>query len=380
MELANLPAYKTKHGFEALESYLKRIADIFKSICNNSDYSTYRLSDSAFALLATNVEKQTSQGIAQQISEAMQELHANISDNNITCHIGVALYHKGLSSQELLSAADMAYQSAQGQANFSWHCYEPEAAETTEIKSATEWHHYLNQIIVDGNIILHFQPTFEKTETGMEVHHHEVFLRIPDGMGSLLNAGLFIPIAENLNLMSQFDKLVIEKVLLQAQQNDQSKMRFAVNLSPNSLMSTDFVQYLKSALQAKPAIAQRLILEIPEQSLSFDHARLSDVIQSLQALGCQFSLDHFGRGLTSVKYLQTLKVDYLKLDGSYTRHVNDEQANQFFIHVITELAHNFDIKVFAENVENDSQLEKLRDLNVDGYQGYLLGKPSANFN
>lgn len=378
IEFKELKTYKAEYGFEALDNYLKRLASVLNELCTDNDFSTYRISDTAFALLASDISDDALTQLAKTLSEQLQELHANLGNDVLQCHIGVAAYSKGMTANELLSSADMAHQVAESKTNYAWNFYKPDLKHEQEIMSAMEWQHFLYKAIADGNILLHYQPIVVQCDGEDIIHHHEVFIRIPDSCGGLLHAGLFIPIAENLGLMPRLDQLVIEKVMQKIANGALDNQRFSINISPSSLGNPEFIQFIENQLRADSGFAKQLILELPEQSLSLDNTELAELINKLQALGCEFCLDHFGRGLTSVKYLKTLRVNYLKLDGSYTRQIQSDQANQFFIHVVSELAHNFDIKIIAQNVETEQQLEKLKDLHIDGFQGYLLGKPSED--
>jgi EAL domain-containing protein (putative c-di-GMP-specific phosphodiesterase class I) len=103
------------------------------------------------------------------------------------------------------------------------------------------------------------------------------------------------------------------------------------------------------------------------------HAR--EFIERLAALGCRSGIDHFGRGFSSYGYLRSLKIDYLKIDGSYINDIGAEEDNQFFIQSLTAAAHSIGIKVIAQSVETDAERKTLELMNLDGVQGYLVGKP-----
>ena len=119
----------------------------------------------------------------------------------------------------------------------------------------------------------------------------------------------------------------------------------------------------------------RLVFELPEYGLMRDLRSARRLIERLAALGFEFGIDHVGRGFNSFGYLRSIKAHYLKIDGSYTREINSESDNQFFIQALADTAHSVDISVIAEAVESEAELETIKTLNVDGIQGYLFGKP-----
>lgn len=232
----------------------------------------------------------------------------------------------------------------------------------------------MQEIITSKNIILYYQPVFtlENKETP---NHYEVLLRIRTPSQHILSAGAFIPEAENLNKMQDLDKLVIERIFSDYASHEKKPM-FAVNLAPSSIKNTEFIHWLANKLDAHTDVAKNLIFEIPENIAIYDLDALKNAINFLKQKGCLFSLDHYGRGLSSFGYLKTLNLDFIKIDGSFIHDIENDKQNQLYIHVMIEIAHSMDIKVVAENVETEKELDALKILGVDGFQGYLLGKPT----
>jgi EAL domain-containing protein (putative c-di-GMP-specific phosphodiesterase class I) len=138
---------------------------------------------------------------------------------------------------------------------------------------------------------------------------------------------------------------------------------------------SDFTEWLCSQLADYPGAKGRLVFELPEYGLLRDLRSARRLIERLSALGFECGIDHVGRGFNSFGYLRSIKADYLKIDGSYTRDINSESDNQFFIQALTDTAHSVDIRVIAEAVESETELNTIKTLNVDGIQGYLFGKP-----
>jgi EAL domain-containing protein (putative c-di-GMP-specific phosphodiesterase class I) len=95
----------------------------------------------------------------------------------------------------------------------------------------------------------------------------------------------------------------------------------------------------------------------------------------LRQQGGRFAIDHFGSRLTAFSYLREIRVSYVKLDGSYTRGIEQNKENQVFVRALSRMAHELDIQVIAESVETAEEAQILANLNVDGLQGYHIGKP-----
>ncbi len=376
VELKHLDEYKKNHGYEAAELYIKRFAETLNHICHEKNhFLACRISDREFVLLALNINVEETRIIAKELNVSINELHTNIATTIVKYHFGVAYYKEHQTPSEFLAGADMALRAAQSKKDSGWHMYDTEDLKQTLIIGAAGWKEQLEQVVENENILFHYQPVKNIQEEQQSLMHHEVLLRIPDKDNNLLNAGIFIPMAENLNKMIDLDKLVVSKAIEQLSQNNDFKGKYAINLSPSSIHHQQFTDWLLETITENPVAANKLILEFPEQVALHDLTSLQTIVQRLHKLGCEFSLDHFGRGFASFKYLKTIHVDYLKIDGSYIRHIDKDTGNQFFVHVVTEIAHNLGIKTIAENVETQNETDMLKSLNVDGVQGYHIGKP-----
>jgi EAL domain-containing protein (putative c-di-GMP-specific phosphodiesterase class I) len=188
-------------------------------------------------------------------------------------------------------------------------------------------------------------------------------------------AGIFMPMAERMGLASRLDKLAIAQLLDFMAGEDDKTPTYAVNLSSSSLHDPVFVQWLCSQLHAAPASAGRLLIEFPEYGALKNIQETRNFITRLEAHGCYCGIDHFGRGFFSFSYLRSIRVRYLKIDGSYIRGLDKEEDNRFFIKALTDTAHSIDIRVIAQTVETPDERDTLMAMKLDGIQGFLTGKP-----
>lgn len=375
--IAHLDQYKKNYGYEATDLYLKRFVEILSKLCtSNPRYISARLTDNNFALLSADVDAETAKKDAINLLEQFSALHVNLKQQTTQCYVGVAIYKTGLSVNEFLSEADMALQAAQAEEEGNWHILNPNELAKSNIQGAEKWKKHLEDVIQNKSINLYFQPVVNLHDKNNPIIHQEVLLRIPDPSGELVAAGVFIPMAENYGLVTAFDRIIIEKLQEKIKQHKDSNSRFAVNLSPGSLRDSNFINWLYKTLSENPQFAKRLTFEIPEHNAVHTLDILPEFVARLDKLGTHFALDHFGRGFSSFKYLRDIKIKYLKVDGSYIRNIDKDTSNQFFVHVITQLAHNLGITVIAANVETETELFTLEHLDFDGVQGYYVGKPS----
>jgi EAL domain-containing protein (putative c-di-GMP-specific phosphodiesterase class I) len=150
----------------------------------------------------------------------------------------------------------------------------------------------------------------------------------------------------------------------------------AINLSGQSLADTKFLPFVIEHLERSGLDAKRICFEITETSAIASFAQANRFIRALKELGCQFSLDDFGMGMSSFGYLKSFPVDYLKIDGSFVRGILSDAIDREMVRSINEIGHLTGKKVIAEYAENAEIINALRDLGVDYAQGYGVAQPS----
>jgi EAL domain-containing protein (putative c-di-GMP-specific phosphodiesterase class I) len=291
-------------------------------------------------------------------------------DKQLIAHAGIALSVPGLTPEAFLAQSDAALRQAQSQAPFTLSLYRHTPTVVDEVRSAQQWHDEISRILREDALLLSHQSCCLTTEN--TPIHHEVFLRARDDKNSVLSAGQLIPFAERFNLAIEMDKKIIKGILAHLEQTSDTSSEFVVNISQSSLCSTAFIEWLGKMLKSQKELAKRLTFELVDAHVARNLAAATILIQRTRVLGCHFALDHFGRDYSAFAYLPGLKIDYLKLDGSFTRNIHYNQDNQFYIRAVIQAAHTVGIKVYATHVENAQQWEMLTRLGIDGGQGQFL--------
>ena len=237
-----------------------------------------------------------------------------------------------------------------------------------------QWKETLEKALRERRISLDAQPVVQATDRG-RVLHIEILSRIIMEDGKVLTAGVFIPLAERLKLISTLDRLALEEVM----RLDRRRIgveRVAVNISPASLRDDAFQAWLKDALKVLAPDAPRIIFEFSEFGAVQNLDLLKDFSAVVRRFGHATALDHYGQSFSKLGYLKSLKPEYVKIDQAYTRELKDEESDsRFFIGSLCSVAHSIDIKVIAEGVETEQQAQILKGLNLDGIQGYIVERP-----
>ena len=204
--------------------------------------------------------------------------------------------------------------------------------------------------------------------------------RYCDENGELVGPDQFIPAAERYNLMSTLDRWVIHKALSElADRSSEGDARYtiAINLSGTSLSEDRFLEFVIEELGKYRLPAGAVCFEITETAAISNLSRVIHFMQTLKKLGCKFSLDDFGSGLSSFTYLKNLPVDYLKIDGQFISNVADDSVDESMVKAISEVGHAMGIETIAERVETKKVLDKLGALGVEFAQGYYIARPTS---
>jgi len=206
---------------------------------------------------------------------------------------------------------------------------------------------------------------------------YEVLLRIVDEKDQIISPGALIPVAEKFDLIQLIDMQVVKKSIdwLQTFLAQGIDVAFSVNLSGNTLSNKSCLTRIASMVRSCELPHNALGFEITETSAIENIDQVSAFIDQLREMGCLFSIDDFGSGLSSYNYLNSLQVDFLKIDGSFVSNILNNQTSFAIVKSINTLSHEMGMKTVAEFVEDNAVANSLRDLNVDYLQGFLYGQP-----
>lgn len=376
MELHDFSAINDRAGYVVGDAVLQRMAELISTqLAGYDDSFVARLSGADFAIVVTGLGQAGADALATTLCSDLFQLRADgLVDTNEIGHLGVAMWTESSTVPELLSEADIALRAAQACGQNTWQRYIPPAANQTEIYGAEHWRMRLREVLDAGQMLLDAQPVYATGDRGRVVIHREILSRVPDIRGNGIAASIYMPMAERLGMASRLDKLSVT-ILLDTLRNSDDRTPCALNLSGGALKDAVFIQWLCGKLEETPGLARQLLLEFPEHAVHMHMENARKLVERLALSGYRCGIDHYGRGFSSFGYLRTLKVSYLKIDGSYTRNIDTDTDNRFLIHALTETAHSIDIEVYAQAVETPAERAALEALGVDGIQGYLTGKP-----
>jgi diguanylate cyclase (GGDEF)-like protein len=367
-------------GHAAGDDLLRQAAERIAAAVRNGD-SVGRLSGDEFAVLLPDVDDATEAAhVARRITSMFDApFRIEGEEMRVTVSVGVAV-HRGPDGRvdQILRSADAAmYDAKQRGLN---HVSTTVAMAGAALSAVPSLERELQDAIENDELQLMFQPIVDAV-TGAAVGA-EALVRWPHPRLGLLSPASFLPLAEETQLIVALDAWVMRAAcLVAAEQRSVTglPLRVAVNLSGRTLAAPDLLSRVRDAVQAADLPADCLELEVVESRALLDVAAVQGRLQALRRLGVRVALDDFGTGYSTLAWLQSLPIDQVKVDRSFTSRVDTEDGTLGLVRGVVALARELGLEVVAEGVETDGQLAALRDAGVQLVQGYLLGRPSPEW-
>jgi diguanylate cyclase (GGDEF)-like protein len=376
VKLNDLDKLNQQKGFQAGDDFLKRVAALLQDATRQyASCVLARLTGGDFGIFLPDAPSWDAETIAGGVANQLSGLAAEqlaVTDN--IGYVGAATYEATVTLGRLLSEADLALTAARQTGPNGWSVRAITEATDKIPMGQQQWKEMLEKALHERRISLDAQPVVRTLDRN-QVIHLEIFSRIVLEDSTLLSAGVFMPLAERLKLVSSIDRIVLEEVM-QLDRNQLGVGNIAVNVSPASLQDDSFRLWLQSALKTLPVTAPRIIFEFSEFSAVQNLNLVRDFSIFAREYGHTMGLDHYGQSFSNLGYLKSMRPDYVKIDRAYTGELKDEESDsRFFIGSLCSVAHSIDIMVIAEGVETEQQWQVLRELNVDAIQGYIVDRP-----
>lgn len=341
-----------------------------------------RLGGDEFVVLLEDInEKDDAARVANQIVESFsQPLKLdNGAEVRTGASIGISLYpENGDNPEALLQQADTALYHAKEQGRGQYSYYTDQL--TYEARNRLAMEASIQQACEKGDLRLHFQPQVN-IQTGQMIGA-EALVRWQDPDRGMIPPGEFIPIAENSGLIRLIGAWVLGEACRQGREWLDAGLpigRLSVNVSPVQLRHGDLVTTLKAILSQTGFPSEKLTLELTESALMKNEEDVQDVLAKLRELGVKLDIDDFGTGYSSLAYLKHFPLDGLKIDKSFVDDIEHNTDDQAIAKTIVAMGKALGLSVLAEGVETPGQMELLRELGCDFYQGYLKSRPLAPF-
>jgi EAL domain-containing protein (putative c-di-GMP-specific phosphodiesterase class I) len=240
-----------------------------------------------------------------------------------------------------------------------------------------QWAARINTALEESRFEL-FRQVIMPLQRDDEGAHYELLLRMRDENGRMVSPDQFISAAERYGITPNIDRWVIENAFrwLVSEADERERLELcAINLSGQSLGDDKFLPFVIEQFQKSGIDARKICFEITETAAVANFSQANRFIKALKELGCKFSLDDFGTGLSSFGYLKHFPVDFLKIDGSFVREILRDPIDREMVRSINEIGHLTGKLTIAEFAENAEIIQMLTSLGVDYAQGYGIAQP-----
>ena len=385
MDLDRFKEVNDTLGHEYGDKLLKLVGERLQSVLRHSDTisrikndTIARLGGDEFATLLPTA--QTSEGaaiVATKICELMSKpVKIDAHTFNVGISIGISMFPKdGDDATTLMRHADIAmYEAKKAHKGFSFYNKELDQHTLENLTLGNE----LRDSIQHDKLDLHFQPKIDFTSG--QICGTEALVRWFHPERGFIPPDQFVLLAEKIGLIEPLTLWVLNRALEQcAHWNHQNiPLGVAINLSAHSLHDSSVITVINEALNDWKVPASSLSLELTESAVMTDPLQALEILSELDGMGVKLSVDDFGTGYSSLSYLKRLPVDEIKIDRSFVMDMFANKHDETIVKSTIDLAHNMNLKVIAEGIEDKETYERLRNMGCDMGQGFFMGRPVSS--
>lgn len=364
-EISDLHIYNKKHGFKEGDRLISEVNQAIVNALDPKRLSLHaRISGSTFACLLIDNE----QGLREQLENLHGRTLKIVSENDPHLRIitGAASYQFKMSSGQAMATADNALQHALADGINTYHIISHAAIYHT--KPASDWLPIMNEAIDEKRVLLFSQNVINKHN---DIYHREIYIKLKTKNSEILSAGMFLPIVEKLAFGFNLDKYVLTELFQYLTPNDPP---VAINLSSSSVSDLDNQEQIIELVKGiPPKFRHNLQIEISETIILSALQSSKMLIDELRVLGCKIGIDRVGANFSALlHHLNQLKVNYLKICGSYSQDLESDPEKKTFLHHVQLAASTLSIDVIATSVESESQWHTLLETDIQLGQGLYL--------
>ncbi len=366
-------------GHLAGDELLRQISALLRSRTRDSDLVA-RLGGDEFGVVLHNCPLQRAQMLAEHFRKAIEDQKFIWQDHPFSVSISIGLVDitpDTTSIEEVLSNADMACFAAKSHGRNRIHVFTAKDGELALRRDEMQWVSRINSALDDGRFMLYHQ-TIIPLQDDQAPEQSEILLRMLSTDGEVIPPGAFIPAAEKFDLMQRLDRWVINAIFQYLGKHKRlckKGRRHFINLSGTSLSDPGFFDYIQERVRHNKVPPESICFEVTETAAISNLGATVSFIEEIREMGCSFALDDFGTGLSSFSYLKSLPVDFLKIDGSFVRQMENDEMSRAIVEAINNIGHVAGLNTIAEFVEQITVCDILREYGVDFAQGFGISAP-----
>lgn len=364
-------------GHQAGDELLKIVSSLLRARIRQRD-TVARLGGDEFGLLLEHCPIDKASEIAENVCADVRSL--NFAWQGQTFQIGVSIGVIALNARieniaDAMTRADVACYAAKDMGRNQVHVDHLDSAQVRRRKTELQRVADLRNTLKNDELLLYKQPIWAMGALHGEPASLELLIRLTGPEGEILTPAAMISVAERYGIMTEVDRWVIHEALRQDAQLCAKGSQVNINLSANSLDDESLVDFVRKELEGSGIAPEKVCFEITETAAISNLDSAIRFMTQTKRLGCRFALDDFGAGISSFRYLNTLPIDLLKIDGSLVQAVVTDSTSRAMVMAIQQIADAMGISTVAEWVSDKAMLAPLRDIGVQYVQGFALGQP-----
>jgi diguanylate cyclase (GGDEF)-like protein/PAS domain S-box-containing protein len=378
--LDDFQSLKEEVGLGAVDAIIKSVADLLRRERQEEELLA-RYSDQVFTIVVPSYDDAKVDERAAAYLKAISGYMSHIDGKpiNLQASIGIARVTEAHSvAEDIIEAADKACLRAQraGGNQIARLPDAPVANAESASMSIDKWEKRLKQGLLENKFLLNYQPII--TLHGEEQEFYEVNLRLQLIEGREMKADEFIRFANQLNMMADIDKWIIRKSIevLADHHKQFPHTRLFVKLSEQTIKQADFVDWLKATFEVNKVNYNAIIFEITETTALNNIEQVQSVVSRLKEVGSEFALEHFGSGVDFSNSLESIDVDYVKINGTFVERMARDAENMAAVKAIFEMSRQANKRCIAEYVSDANSMAILWKMGVDYAQGFYIQPPS----
>jgi diguanylate cyclase (GGDEF)-like protein/PAS domain S-box-containing protein len=376
LDLDHFKAVNDRFGHKAGDDLLKTVAAELRSRVRDTDVLA-RLGGDEFGIILPQVDAQQASVVADGIVKALRRHSAMLADHKkipVTASLGVALFD-GLTSTELLAAADLAMYEAKEAGRDRFALYRPLPGGPLRRSSRLAEAERIQRALAHDQLELHCQPILDLATN--EVSQYELLVRLRTAQGELLPPSAFLYVAERFGTILAIDSWVVRQAvaLIASQATTGRALTLHLNISAKSIGNPHLAAVIDGALADSHIDPACLVFELTETAAIGNIEDAKTFNTQLSGQGCRFALDDFGTGFGSFYYLKHLRFDYFKIAGDFIRGFGANRTDRLVVEAIVGIAKGMGKKTVAEFVTDQDMIDRLRRSGVDYAQGFHVGVP-----
>ena len=376
LDLDNFKLINDTLGHDSGDQLLNLIAQRLNGMIRAGDTVARQGGDEFIVIVSDQALSENAPLLAEKILDVVaQPLAVDGREVVLTVSIGICIYPRdGEDPQSLVKNAEVAMYRAKEQGRNCFQFYTGEMNAKSLARMTLENH--LRYALEREELTLYYQPKVNLASgqiTGMEA-----LLRWQSPELGMITPDAFIPLAEETGLVVPIGAWVLKEACAQTKAWRDAGLPplvVAVNLSPRQFRQQDIAAVVEQCLRETGLDPRCLELEITESMVMQDSERVTSVLNQLKRMGVSLAMDDFGTGYSSLGYLKRFPFDKLKIDKSFVRDITSEPNNAAIAKTVIAMAHSLHMKVIAEGVETQGQLNYLRLHDCDEMQGYFFSRP-----